>query len=196
MGAFPYSCAEEMPLVCFICNVGSRDSNGACANCGHVGGDNWQERDSQARQERYEEELEYFEEDKEERKRMRERKKLHAKKNKILYDSQIGDEVLLKFGKINNFLMDYGARGSSNPEEREDLGGNVESVYEDKEYDEPAAFVRKQVKEEKSQTLSESEDRVEFNAAAEDMATDPSEENLVEEGQISDERDTSDKFVI
>ena len=192
---FPYSCAEDMPLVCFICNVGSRDSNGACANCGHVGGDNWQERDSQARQERYEEELEYFEEDKEE-KTYEGTEKLHAKKNKVLYDSQIGDEILLKFGKINNFLMDYGARGSSSPEEKEDLGGNVESVHEEKEYEEPSTFVPKQVKEEKSQTLSESDDRIEYGVAAEDMATHHLEENLVEEGHLGDEQDTNDTFVI
>ena len=154
---FPYSCAEEMPLVCFICNVGSRDSNGACANCGHVGGDNWQERDAQARQERFEEELEYFEEDKEERRRMKERKKINAKKNKVVYDSQIGDEVLLKFNEINKLLMEYSAQGSATYQQQEEQRQEQEEEYDEQQQqqeDEDEVF-QEEIMDDKEQLMDE-----------------------------------------
>ena len=38
---FPYSCPEEMPLVCRLCHAGERADDGKCPNCGHVGGSDW-----------------------------------------------------------------------------------------------------------------------------------------------------------
>eukprot|EP00945_MAST-04E_sp_MAST-4E-sp1_P001957 g1957.t1 len=104
---YPYACAEDMPLCCFICNVGTRTDTGICANCGHKGTSDWQERDAKAREARYEEELMFFEEDKIEKKAMKKKRTEQAKKNKVMYDSQIGDEILLKFNEFNHLLMNY-----------------------------------------------------------------------------------------
>ena len=104
---FPYDCADDMPLVCHICNVGNRDDNGICIGCGHVGGNDWRERDAKAREARFVEDLEFFEEDREQRKVEKKRRAEKMKQNKIIYDSQIGDDVLLKFNELNHCLMDY-----------------------------------------------------------------------------------------
>merc|ERR1711871_350818 len=45
--------------------------------------------------------------DKREKKQLKKKRKEQAKKNKVVYDSQIGDEVLLKFNSLNHLLMKY-----------------------------------------------------------------------------------------
>ena len=93
--------------------------------------------------------------------------------------------------------MEYGASGSTNQDDKEDLGGNVESVHEDREYEDPSTFVGNNVEEEESQTISESDDRNECGIADENVAVNSSDEHLVErENHPSEERVASDTFMI
>ena len=114
---FPFSCPEDMPLVCRLCHAGERTDDGRCPNCGHVGGDNWRELDAKARVERFAEEREWFEEDKAEN--IRRKKEAEArKKNKgakgtakaiadIKYQPKISDRDLLRFAKVQRVVLKH-----------------------------------------------------------------------------------------
>jgi len=107
---FPYSCPEDMPLACRLCHAGERSDDGKCQNCGHMGGDNWRELDSEARIERYEEEKGWFLEDQEERIRQKaaSKEKKNGSKKKpsdIKYAPKISDKDLLKIAKVHRAIL-------------------------------------------------------------------------------------------
>jgi hypothetical protein len=112
---FPFSCPEDMPLVCRLCHAGERTDDGRCPNCGHCGGDDWRELDAEARVQRFAEEREWFEEDKAEN--VRRRREAQAQKlNKgakgtakaladIKYQPKISDRDLLRFAKVQRVVL-------------------------------------------------------------------------------------------
>jgi hypothetical protein len=111
---FPYSCPEEMPLVCRLCHAGERADDGKCPNCGHVGGSDWKELDSKAREDRYEEEKEWFLEEREEMLRAKNEKNLKKNNKKkgdlkrpcdVKYQPKISDKDLLKIAKFHRAVL-------------------------------------------------------------------------------------------
>ena len=112
---FPFSCPEDMPLVCRICHAGERGEDGTCPNCGHIGGANWRELDEEARVKRFAEEREWFEEDKQEniRRKAEEKQRKNNKGAKgtaksisdIKYVPKISDRDLLRFAKVQRVVL-------------------------------------------------------------------------------------------
>ncbi len=111
---FPYSCAEEMPLVCRLCHAGERDDDGKCPNCGHKGGADWRALDERARRERFVEEREWFEEERADAlRRKAEAKAARTAPGKrrlpqdIKYQPKISDRDLLRFAKVQQAVFDH-----------------------------------------------------------------------------------------
>ena len=109
---FPYNCPEDMPLACRLCHAGERADDGKCQNCGHKGGDNWRVLDQEARVQRYEEEKEWFVEDKEERIRQKAAALAKKKGDKkkpcdIKYNPKISDKDLLKIAKVHRAILTH-----------------------------------------------------------------------------------------
>ena len=147
--AFPYSCAEDMPLVCRLCHAGERTMDGKCPNCGHVGGDDWKELDDEARVQRYQEEKEWFVEEQEEKIRQKAELKKNPMGNKkkgdsikpsdVKYQPKISDKDLLKIAKVHRAVLSHhltvqeaageGARYESKMDAVEDDGYGEEDGY-------------------------------------------------------------------